>query len=253
LPSPGTGQYPSYGVAITGFDPSVELKDNIIYTTQTADSVNNPDARSFSIGMQTSTFANLNSNYNAFWSTGANDGGFRTGSLIDTGGSNLADLAAWNAATGDDPPVNSQEVDPMFVSTTDLHLQSASPVLDHGTPIVGVIADFDGDTRNATTPDVGADEVAVASTVSVSGKVFTPDNRGLRNAVVKMTPVDSMGNPVGPTRTVTTSSLGNYTFGNVVGGQNYSIRVTSKLYRFSTRQVSVGFVNLTGIDFFGQE
>jgi len=38
-----------------------------------------------------------------------------------------------------------------------------------------------------------------------------------------------------------------------VGGQNYSIRVTSKLYRFSTRQVSVGSVNLTGIDFFGQE
>ena len=253
LPSPGTGQYPSYGVAITGFDPSVELKDNIIYTTQTADSVNNPDARSFSIGMQTSTFANLNSNYNAFWSTGANDGGFRTGSLIDTGGSNLADLAAWNAATGDDLIGNSQEVDPLFVSTTDLHLQGASPVLHHGTPIPGVVTDFDNDIRSATTPDVGADEAPAASSVSVSGRVLTPDNRGLRNAVVKITQLDSMNNPVGPTRTVTTSSLGNYTFDSIATGQNYRITVLSKLFRFASRTVSVGFVNVTSVDFVGQE
>jgi len=93
----------------------------------------------------------------------------------------------------------------------------------------------------------------LATAVSVSGRVLTPDNRGLRNAVVKITPVDSLGNPVGPTRTVTTSSLGNYTFDNVATGQNYSIKVSSKLFRFASRTASVGFDNLTGIDFVGQE
>ena len=86
-----------------------------------------------------------------------------------------------------------------------------------------------------------------AANVSVSGRVTTPDGRGLRNAIVSIT--DSLGNK----RTVTTSSFGNYSFDNVPTGQTYTMRVASKLYRFSARQVAVGFDNLTGIDFVGQE
>src|SRR6266700_3451828 len=47
-----------------------------------------------------------------------------------------------------------------------------------------------------------------ASAISVSGRVTTPDGRGLRNAVVKIT--DSLGF----TRSVTTSSFGFYSFDN---------------------------------------
>ena len=61
-------QMPSFGVAITGTDPTVELKNNIFYTTQIA-SGGGVNAKSYAIGMVTTTFVNLDSNYNDFLST----------------------------------------------------------------------------------------------------------------------------------------------------------------------------------------
>ncbi|MFC2101044.1 right-handed parallel beta-helix repeat-containing protein, partial [Bacteroidota bacterium] len=53
--------------------------------------------------------------------------------------------------------VNSIDIDPNFMSSSDLHtfeygLNAA------GTPVSGITQDIDGDTRNSTTPDIGADE-----------------------------------------------------------------------------------------------
>lgn len=78
------------------------------------------------------------------------------------GGSARPTLADWQAATTQD--ANSVAVDPLFVSPTNLHLQAGSPVLNLGTPIATVTDDIDGDTRSATTPDIGADEVASVAT-----------------------------------------------------------------------------------------
>ncbi len=155
-------QTPSFGIAVTGTDPTVVAKNNIFYTTQIA-SGGGVNAKSFAIGMVTTTFANLDSNYNVFLSTGANDGGFRSGSLTTAAGTDYATLAAWQAAVADD--ANSIEGDPVFVNPlNDLHINpsalmiEASPVSGAGTPIAGITIDFDGDTRNATNPDIGADE-----------------------------------------------------------------------------------------------
>jgi hypothetical protein len=90
---------PSFGLAITGSDPTVELKNNIFYTTQTAIG-GGPGALSFEIGTNSSTFANLDSNYNAFFSSGPQDAGFRTGGLI-IGFTNYPDLAAATAVSDD--------------------------------------------------------------------------------------------------------------------------------------------------------
>ncbi|PYT00990.1 MAG: hypothetical protein DMF63_04820 [Acidobacteria bacterium] len=147
-------QIGSYGIAISGTNPIVELKNNAISNTQT--SGGGANAKSYSIGMTSTTFTNLDSNFNDWFAGGANVGFFRTGSL-DTTGTDLGTLAAWQAAVSDD--ANSQLIDPLFMSTTDLHLQLGSPILDDGTPIAGVTTDFDGQTRSATTPDIGADEV----------------------------------------------------------------------------------------------
>ncbi len=85
------------------------------------------------------------SDYNNFFTTGAN---------FVRVGSNVADLAALQAATGKD--AHSLSVDPNFTGT-DLH--TCRIELDNaGTPIAGIIIDFDGDIRNAQTPDIGADE-----------------------------------------------------------------------------------------------
>jgi hypothetical protein len=50
-----------------------------------------------------------------------------------------------------------QVVDPQYVSSTDLHIAVASPMVDTGDPAVGVTTDIDGQLRVGN-PDIGADE-----------------------------------------------------------------------------------------------
>ncbi|MFN2501735.1 MAG: exo-alpha-sialidase [Pyrinomonadaceae bacterium] len=69
--------------------------------------------------------------------------------------------------------------------------------------------------------------------VTVSGRVTTPDGRGVRNAIVSIT--DSLG----VVRSVTTSSFGFYSFDEVRTGETHTIRVSSKRYRFAARVVQL--------------
>ncbi|MFZ1699208.1 MAG: Ig-like domain repeat protein [Pyrinomonadaceae bacterium] len=82
--------------------------------------------------------------------------------------------------------------------------------------------------------------------VEVSGRVLTPDGRGLRNAEVLLT--DANGN----VRTATTSSFGYYRFDGVAVGATYTLGVNSRRYRFGTRTISPN-ANLSGVDFGGLE
>ncbi|MFZ4633963.1 MAG: beta strand repeat-containing protein, partial [Saprospiraceae bacterium] len=86
-------------------------------------------------------------------------------------------LAAWQNATGQDG--SSFGVQPNFVSNTDLHLTAnTNQCIDGGgAPLAQVTIDIDGQARNATTPDIGADEFANPDlNLSVS------ENSGLNNA-----------------------------------------------------------------------
>ena len=103
-----------------------------------------------------------------------------------------------------------------------------------------------GATGDIPVPSVDVATSTTAAAVSVSGRVSTPDGRGLRNATVSIT--DSNG----VTRTATTSSFGFYSFDNVASGQQYTIRVSSRLYRFASRTLQVNDT-LTNIDFVGLE
>ncbi|MBK8427987.1 MAG: hypothetical protein IPL27_19370 [Lewinellaceae bacterium] len=148
-------QTPSYAIAITGTDPVVDLKNNIFYTTQIA-SGGGVNAKSYAIGIATTSFVNLNSNFNNFWSDGANDGGFRSGSLGAAAGTDYATLALWQAAVSDD--ANSLEIDPGFLNPlNDLHIP-VNALASAGTPIVGITDDIDCNTRSVTAPAIGADE-----------------------------------------------------------------------------------------------
>ncbi len=159
-----SSQMPSFALAVTGVDPAVELKDNIFYTTQT--SGGGAQAKSYAIGMVTTTFANLDSNYNLFWSTGAQDGGFRSGSLTSSAGTDYATLALWQTAVTDDAA--SLEADPLFVSTTDLHItDTTSPAGNVAAPLAGITVDIDGTTRDAAVPDMGADEFVNPNAVAL--------------------------------------------------------------------------------------
>ena len=84
--------------------------------------------------------------------------------LYNTGGANIArwgttthaTLAAWQAA---DTAYNQNSTDAavLFTSSDDLHILNTAPN-DLAEVITSVTVDVDGDSRSATTPDIGADE-----------------------------------------------------------------------------------------------
>ncbi len=74
---------------------------------------------------------------------------------------------------------------------------------------------------------------ATAAGVEVSGRVLTPDGRGIRNAIVVMT--DSTGR----LRYATTGSFGFYRFEDVEAGSAIIVGVQSKRFRFAPRLMSI--------------
>jgi hypothetical protein len=76
--------------------------------------------------------------------------------MVRAAGTDYLTLADWQAMGQD---LNSITEMPFFVSP-DLHIDEniATYLESRGTPIAGMVTDIDGDTRNATTPDIGADE-----------------------------------------------------------------------------------------------
>lgn len=169
-------QFGSFALAVTA-DQATNITNNILLNTQTATGT---DANSYAIGFNAATFANITSNFNDLFVSGpqgtnlAITGGFRATTAAPTPGTgtNRVDLAAYQAASGED--ANSLSVNPLFVSTTDLHLQAGSPAINTGTTGTGVTVDFDGQTRDAT-PDMGADEfiVLVPGTLNLSAATYT--------------------------------------------------------------------------------
>lgn len=98
------------------------------------------------------------SNYNDLYINPANTQS-RTGCVGGSGGTFHLALADWQTAVTQD--ANSLAVSPNFSSASDLHLVPETNVAlnNFGTPIVGVTLDIDNETRNATTPDMGCDEI----------------------------------------------------------------------------------------------
>ncbi len=112
------------------------------------------------IFMATNGYAIINSvgginasDNNDYFSSGWVGGG--RGALGEWDIAAINTLAELQTASSDD--VNSMSVDPLYTSTTDLHLQAASPVIGQGGPPACVADDIDGDIRGGT-PGIGADE-----------------------------------------------------------------------------------------------
>jgi len=84
--------------------------------------------------------------YNCFYSNGSYMGYFN---------GNRATISNWQSASGFD--YHSKFVDPLYISSSDLHVKEIS-IDNSGTPISGITTDIDGETRNTTKPDIGADE-----------------------------------------------------------------------------------------------
>ncbi|MFC2110944.1 lamin tail domain-containing protein [Bacteroidota bacterium] len=104
------------------------------------------------------------SDYNVFYSNASSNFVYWSG--------NKTTLALLQTASSKD--ANSLSVLPAFAAYNDLHVND--PAIDgEGTPITGITTDIDGQARNATTPDIGADEFIVvyneASLLSIDNPI----------------------------------------------------------------------------------
>ena len=121
-----------------------------------------------------------------------------------------------------------------------------TPITFGNTPTIQSVASVSGALLPAT---YQMGNVSIGSTpagVQVSGRVLTPDGRGLRSATVSIT--DSNGG----TRTTVTSSFGFYSFEDVQVGGTYIMTVSSRRYRFTPRVLQV-LGPLGDVDFVGLE
>ena len=79
---------------------------------------------------------------------------------------NLYDWGEWRGFGFETHGINT---DPQLFSSTDLHVRPGSPCNQRATPIAGIGFDIDGNPRDPTHPDMGADEItgdAVEETMS---------------------------------------------------------------------------------------
>ena len=155
---------------------NVDVRNNVL--SNSYDNTTVATDKAYAIYSAAAATAYLDINYNDYFVSGP------AGMLGNLGGGAANDkstLALWKTATGKD--ANSIAADPQLVSTSDLHINTsggATPIENTGTPIALVTNDIDGDQRNPTTPDMGADEVrchtAIAAESCDDANVCTVDS-----------------------------------------------------------------------------
>lgn len=132
---------------------TISIQNNILMNTTPAQS---GTSKHYAIYRSAGT---LTSDYNDLFV--ANTNGF-----VGFFTSDQATIANWRTASSAD--ANSINVDPDFISSTNLHIAPSNASVDgKATPNI-ITTDIDGETRNGTSPDIGADEYTVLTGVDVS-------------------------------------------------------------------------------------
>jgi hypothetical protein len=223
------------------YGASSTSKYGLYFTSGTSGSVNfrNNIISNFSTGYAiyiSGTSAISTSNYNDLYSNGTYLG-YWSGSA--------SNMSAWRSASGKD--ANSVSVNPGFYSNTDLHVNTTG-ISNIGTPVTGITADIDGESRNASTPDIGADEFVLATndagisslvsplqpcpgTANVSVTIKNYGLNSLTSVIVNWQVNGVTQNPDTLTLSLsqyqnTTVSLGTYNF---VSGTAYTIKIWTSL------------------------
>ncbi|WDF46769.1 GEVED domain-containing protein [Chryseobacterium sp. KACC 21268] len=241
-----TGTTGSYAYYRAYQNPTV-LKNNIFANTRTS-----------SGGYIQAAFRNSNSvgtftsDYNVLYNSGGS-ANISAIDLVGTTATQYATFSAYQAAATNATPardVNSKGVEPVFVSATDLHLSTTDfkneNLSNWATPIAAVTTDFDGDTRSAATPDVGADEFTyVPSTPAPNCTTITSPSASATGVTINPTTITwSVAPNASAYKLYVGTATGSY---NLVNGTvTTSTSYTSNLAANSTYYVKVVPYNATG-------
>lgn len=157
----------------------VNSKNNIFATLRT-------DSSTQAAYVSTTNVGTLTADYNVLYSAGTK--------LAKYGATDCPTFADWKTASAQD--ANSKSGAVQYVSAADLHIKTTaypvSAASNAGTPIVSVTTDIDGDMRNASTPDIGADEFTANPIVPVSGFTVSPKIYSFGNVWKDSTKIDSV-------------------------------------------------------------
>ena len=145
----------SAALYVVGTATNLNVRDNIL-----VNSMENTTgvATAYSIYSDAANTAFNSINYNDYWVSGPE------GVLGYIGASQRTTLSAWQTGTGQD--VNSLNVDPVFISSTDLHA-SAAELDNAGIYLTAVQQDITGANRT-NPPDMGAYEFGTNPTVATA-------------------------------------------------------------------------------------
>jgi hypothetical protein len=136
----------------------------LLVSSNTLTQVKNNIISNTGIG-KAANFYNSAADYNIIHNT--------TPPLMASGSFNFNSLSHWTELSGQD--VHSLQENPGFVSNTNLHT-NAPLVNGRGTPLIPPVSiDFDGETRNATNPDPGADEFGFLTDDIAVAAIRLPD------------------------------------------------------------------------------
>ncbi len=141
----------SYGLLRGNNSTPLNLKNNIFANFRTGGSGKHYAIATENTSDWTRSYADANNYYSA------------TSSTVGLWGSTDCDFDTWIANTGENDHHLTTDAQPTFTDpgTCDLHLSDYSNACAYnyvGVPIAQVTQDFDGDTRDANHPDLGADE-----------------------------------------------------------------------------------------------
>ncbi|MBS7786513.1 T9SS type A sorting domain-containing protein [Flavobacterium sp. CYK-55] len=149
------GSNPSAAMQYNAGAGTVDIKNNILVNEQ------NNSGKNYAIANTAANFTGMTMNYNVLNASNIN--------MVAINNTTDQNFAGWKSASGLDANSLSGIVVPFAnTATADLHITTTCNDLEStGTPVT-VTTDYDGVTRNATTPDIGADEFAGSAPAAIT-------------------------------------------------------------------------------------
>lgn len=211
---------------------ALDVQDNIFVNNQT----NSGPRYAIYSGAAKTVFATID--YNNYSTTGPNL------AYITSDKATLADVQS-----GFGGNTHSLNVNPVFVSTTDLHLTNVNAALDgKGTPLADVTVDIDGTPRSATAPDMGADEFRAALggvyTVGATGQYASLTNPG--GAFEDLNASGAYSNVTFNIVSDLTAEDGSVAINEVVGGYSVTIKPSGEARTISGTKASTALIRTDG-------